>query len=66
MAKILAKRTARPCYVGCSISFASAGRGGSVEEEMEGVRAVVEAVVGLVKGEGAVEALQRGVQEVRV
>lgn len=37
--------------MGCSMSFAAAGRGGSVEEEMEGVRAVVEAVVGLVNDE---------------
>ncbi|KAF2143339.1 uncharacterized protein K452DRAFT_225325 [Aplosporella prunicola CBS 121167] len=48
LAKILAKRTAMPTYVGNSVSFASAGAGGSVEEEMEGVRRVVEVVMGVV------------------
>lgn len=34
-------------YVGNSMSFASAGMGGTVEEEMEGFRRVVGVVVGL-------------------
>lgn len=34
-----------PVYVGNSISFASAGSGGSVEEEMEGFRICVDAVI---------------------
>jgi len=33
-------------YVGNSISFASTGLGGTVEEEMEGFRKVVEIVMG--------------------
>ena len=37
----------KPVYVGNSISFASAGMGGTVEEEMEGFRRVVEVVTGL-------------------
>jgi hypothetical protein len=37
----------KPVYVGNSISFASTGMGGTVEEEMEGFRRVVEVVVGL-------------------
>lgn len=45
IAKALARRTGRPVYVGNSMSFASAGRGGGVEEEMEGVRKVVEVVM---------------------
>lgn len=34
-------------YVGSSLSFANAGMGGTVEEEMEGFRRVVEVVMGL-------------------
>ncbi|KAK7716834.1 hypothetical protein SLS57_006516 [Botryosphaeria dothidea] len=49
LAKILARRTGRPTYVGNSTSFASAGAGGNVEEEMEGLARVVEVVVDEVK-----------------
>lgn len=45
IAKILAKRLVIPVYVGNSMSFASAGGGGMVEEEMEGVRKVIDVVV---------------------
>lgn len=45
IAKILVRRCERPVYLGCDMKFGSMGRGGDVEEEMEGVRAVVEAVV---------------------
>lgn len=45
LAKLLARKTGRPTYVGNSISFASAGMGGTVEEEMEGFRKVVEVVM---------------------
>ncbi|KAJ4288474.1 hypothetical protein N0V90_011710 [Kalmusia sp. IMI 367209] len=48
LAKVLARKLKRPVYVGNSMSFASAGMGGTVEEEMEGFRRVVEVVVGLV------------------
>jgi hypothetical protein len=44
-AKLLARKTGRPVYVGNSISFASAGMGGIVEEEMEGFKKVVEVVM---------------------
>jgi hypothetical protein len=37
--------------VGNSISFASAGMGGTVEEEMEGFRRVVEVVIGVLNQE---------------
>jgi hypothetical protein len=47
LAKVLARKTAKPVYVGNSISFASAGMGGTVEEEMEGFRRCVEVVIGL-------------------
>ncbi|KAK8157611.1 hypothetical protein IWX90DRAFT_20627 [Phyllosticta citrichinensis] len=46
LARILARKSGRPTYVGNSTSFASAGLGGSVEEEMEGLARVVEVVVG--------------------
>jgi len=46
LAKLLARRTGKPVYVGNSISFSSAGMGGTVEEEMEGFKKVVEVVMG--------------------
>ncbi|OTA94379.1 hypothetical protein M434DRAFT_20909 [Hypoxylon sp. CO27-5] len=42
LAKILAKKTQMPVYVGNSISFANTGLGGTVEEEMEALKKVVE------------------------
>ena len=47
-AKILARRTKKPVYLGCSVSFA----GATVEEEIEGVQAVIEAVMKEVGKEG--------------
>lgn len=55
MAKVLTRRLKKPVYVGNSISFASAGMGGTVEEEMEGFKRVVEVVVGLVHKEKTAE-----------
>ncbi|CAA9960934.1 PAC4 domain containing protein [Pyrenophora teres f. maculata] len=49
LAKVLARKTGKPVYVGNSLSFASAGMGGTVEEEMEGFRRVVEVVMSLLK-----------------
>lgn len=46
---LLARKTGKPVYVGNSISFASAGMGGTVEEELEGFKKVVEIVVGEVQ-----------------
>jgi len=46
LAKLLTRRTGKPVYVGNSISFASAGMGATVEEEMEGFKKVVEVVMG--------------------
>lgn len=37
--------------MGSSVSFAGAGNGGTVEEEMEGFRRVVEVVVAAVESE---------------
>ncbi|KAL0640165.1 hypothetical protein Q9L58_000723 [Maublancomyces gigas] len=45
IAKILAKRLAIPVYVGNSMNFSGAGGGGMVEEEMEGVRKVIDVVM---------------------
>ena len=47
MAKILAKRTGLPAYVGCSAVFG----GSDVEEEMAAVRAAVESVLEVLKKE---------------
>ncbi|KAI0537764.1 hypothetical protein GGR58DRAFT_470213 [Xylaria digitata] len=41
LAKILAKKVNLPVYVGNSISFASTGLGGTMEEEMEAFKQVV-------------------------
>lgn len=45
LAKLLARKSGRPVYVGNCVSFASAGMGGTVEEEMEGFKKVVEVVM---------------------
>lgn len=45
LAKLLARKTGKPIYVGNSINFATAGMGGNVEEEMEGFRKVVEVIM---------------------
>jgi hypothetical protein len=50
LANLLARKTGKAVYVGNSISFASAGLGGTVEEEMEGFREVVKVVLEKVGG----------------
>jgi hypothetical protein len=45
LAKLLARKTGKPIYVGNSISFASAGMGGTVDEEIEGFKKVVQVVL---------------------
>ncbi|AEO56757.1 hypothetical protein MYCTH_2302025 [Thermothelomyces thermophilus ATCC 42464] len=42
LAKLLARKTQRPVYVGNSISLASTGLGGTVEEELDAFKRVVE------------------------
>ena len=44
LAKLLAKKTKLPTYVGNSMSFASAGLGGTVEEELEALKNIVQVV----------------------
>jgi hypothetical protein len=46
IARLLARKTGKPVYVGNSMSFSSAGMGGTVEEEIEGFKKVVEVVMG--------------------
>jgi hypothetical protein len=45
LAKLLARKTHKPVYVGNSMSFASAGMGGTVEEEIEGFKKVITVVM---------------------
>jgi len=45
IARLLAKITGVPAYVGNSVSLANAGLGGTVDEEMEAFKTVVEAVL---------------------
>ncbi|KAH8842031.1 hypothetical protein MCOR27_003940 [Pyricularia oryzae] len=45
LARLVAKRSGLPTYVGNSVSLMSAGMGGTADEEMEAFRAVVDAVV---------------------
>ena len=49
VAKIVAKRIARPVYVGWSGELGGIGR--QVDEEMEGVRKVVEGIMGVFEGQ---------------
>ena len=45
VAKIAAKKFGIPVYVSSSVSFASVGQGGTVEEEMEGMRRCMEIIL---------------------
>jgi len=47
LAKALARKTQKPCYVGWSGTFTGMGRGGDVEEEMAAFRTVLENIIGL-------------------
>ena len=44
LAKMLARKTQRPVYVSNSMSFAGAGLGGTVEEELEAQRQVIKVI----------------------
>ncbi len=44
LAKALVRRTGKPCYVGGSINLANAAGGGTVQEEFEAFRAIVQVV----------------------
>nr|POF24003.1 hypothetical protein CFP56_54939 [Quercus suber] len=45
LSRLLVRRTRKLCYVGGSISLSEAAGGGTVEEEMEAFRAIVDVVV---------------------
>jgi len=45
LAKVLARRTKRAVHVGSSVTFAATAEGGTVEEEMDGFRRIVQVVV---------------------
>ncbi|UPL02219.1 hypothetical protein LCI18_013153 [Fusarium solani-melongenae] len=45
LAKLLARRTQLPVYVSNSMSFADAGMGGTIEEEMEAFKSIVQIVL---------------------
>ncbi|KAJ4302099.1 hypothetical protein N0V88_002235 [Collariella sp. IMI 366227] len=49
LAKLLARKTQLPTYVGNSISLASTGLGGTVEEEMDAFKKVVEVTLANLK-----------------
>lgn len=52
MAKLLVRRTGKVCYVSSSINLAGTAGGGTVEEEMEAFRAVVDVVTAEVQRRG--------------
>jgi hypothetical protein len=54
LAKLFACKTGKPIYVGNSISFATTGLGGTVEEEMEVLKMVVELVTDELRKSGVV------------
>lgn len=45
LARILARKTSAPVYVTNSVSFANAGMGGTVEEEMEGLKNILDVLL---------------------
>ena len=53
LAKLITRRTQLPTYVGNSVSFANAGLGGTVEEEMEAFKQVAELVLSKLKSANA-------------
>lgn len=52
LAKLIARRTELPVYVTNSISFRNAGMGGTVEEEMEAFKKIMEIVLARIKEAG--------------
>ncbi|KAI5458432.1 hypothetical protein BGZ63DRAFT_426834 [Mariannaea sp. PMI_226] len=56
LAKLLARRTGLPVYVTNSMSFANAGMGGTVEEEMEAFKCIVQVALERLQKAGAVKA----------
>ena len=57
VAKIIAKRTKKPTYVGCSVVF----EGATVEEEMEGMQVAVTGILASLRGESEKDAAVNGI-----
>lgn len=51
-AKLVARRTKLPAYVTNSLSFANAGMGGTIEEEMEAFRNIAEITLAKLQEQG--------------
>jgi hypothetical protein len=63
LAKLLARKTQLPVYVGNSISFASTALGGSVEEELDAFKKVVDVVLSKLQSVlASVQGLSNGVR----
>ncbi|KAK5995883.1 hypothetical protein PT974_04301 [Cladobotryum mycophilum] len=60
IARLLARKSKFPVYVTNSISLESTGMGGTVEEEMEAFKSVVEVVVGKLESAGFGSAAANG------
>ncbi|PNY29517.1 Uncharacterized protein TCAP_00552 [Tolypocladium capitatum] len=52
LAKLISRRAQLPVYVTNSVSFADAGMGGTVEEEMEAFKSIVEVTLERLRGAG--------------
>ncbi|KAH7141227.1 hypothetical protein B0J13DRAFT_53887 [Dactylonectria estremocensis] len=52
MAKLLARKTQLPVYVSNSMNFAKASMGGTVEEEMEAFKTIVDVTLGKLQEKG--------------
>lgn len=52
LAKLITRRAQLPVYVTNSVSFADAGMGGTVEEEMEAFKSIVEVTLERLRGAG--------------
>jgi hypothetical protein len=48
---VLARRSQKPAYVGCSITWGGDGIGASVEEELQGFRAIVTEIMKILDGQ---------------
>lgn len=61
LAKLLARRTGLPMYVTNSVSFANAGMGGTVEEEMEGFKNIVDVTLAKIQAAGVGAGARNGI-----
>ncbi|KAJ2971071.1 hypothetical protein NQ176_g7872 [Zarea fungicola] len=61
VARLLARRANLPLYVTNSISFVNAGMGGTVEEEIEALKNVVDVISNLLKKEGLIVGVETNI-----